>query len=858
MAYPDNLTRAETRARAELIHTHAYRLEIDLTGRHVADPDTQFSSTATITFTARRDGALHVDLVGEAVTSASLDSRPLDPAGFASSRLPLEVTAGDHELTVSAVFRYSRTGEGLHRFMDPADGRSYLYTQFEPANARRVYPCFEQPDLKATFSTTVHAPETWTVISNGAERARTATGDGNATWEFAETARVSTYLTALVAGDYHRVETSYAGAGGEVPMALVCRRSLAEHLDAERLFAITQQGFGVFEEHFGVPYPFGKYDQVFVPEYNGGAMENIGCVTIRDDYVFRSRVTPASYQVRDDTLLHELSHMWFGDLVTMAWWDDLWLKESFATWAANYALAELADDPDEAWAGFTNGFKTWAFRQDQLPSTHPIAADIVDLEAVEENFDGITYAKGASVLQQLVAFVGRPGFLAGARAYFAQHAYRNTTLADLLAALEQTSDRDLSHWSAEWLETTGVNTLRPVVETAADGTITAFAVQQTATASAPTLRSHRIAIGLYDRGGDGLLRRTERTETDVTGASTPVPQLVGRTRPALILVNDDDLTYAKLRLDPYSLATVRSGLAEISSPLARAVCWAAAWDMCRDAELAAADYVELVLSAVATESDHTAVRSTLQQGLQAARHYTPRARRPAVLLRWQQGVGDLLAAAAAGSDHQLALAKAFPMAAEDEAAADRLQGWLEDRDVPEGLAIDPELRWSVVVALARLGRLDANAIAAEEERDKTITGAQQAVAARAARPTAPAKAEAWDLAVHSDSVPNGKHQAACLAFWQRGQADVLEPYAEAYLTAAADISANRGGWQGRGHALRSNVLRYLFPVPEDLQPFLVRLDAWLAEQDLSESVHRTITECRDNALRALRCQTAGG
>ena len=304
-------------------------------------------------------------------------------------------------------------------------------------------------------------------------------------WEFAETAPISTYLTALVAGDYHRVEQSYRAAAGELPMAILCRQSLAEHLDADRIFRITPDGFGVFERHFAFPYPFGKYDQVFVPEYNGGAMENVGCVTVRDEYVFRSRATPAAYVARDDTLLHELSHMWFGDLVTMRWWDDLWLKESFATWASNFASSELADDPATAWASFTNGFKSWAYRQDQLPSTHPIAADMVDLEAVEQNFDGITYSKGASVLVQLVAFVGRDAFLAGLRRYFAEHAYGNTELADLLRALESASGRDLSSWSAQWLETTGVNTLRADFALAADGTFERFAVQQSADSRAP-------------------------------------------------------------------------------------------------------------------------------------------------------------------------------------------------------------------------------------------------------------------------------------------------------------------------------------------------------------------------------------
>ena len=856
--YPDNLTRAEARARSELISTDRYQVDVDLTGAGGEQTETQFRSVSTLAFTGRRNGALFIDLIGDAVVNAQLDGSELDPASFADSRLPLEVTEGEHELRVEALCRYSRTGEGLHRFVDPADGRSYLYTQFEPADARRVFACFDQPDLKARFGFTVRAPEGWTVISNGPELGRRAVGDGTAVWEFADTQRISSYLTALVAGDYFRVDQSFRSRAGEIPAAILCRQSLAEFLDADRIFRITQDGFGVFESHFDFPYPFGKYDQVFVPEYNGGAMENVGCVTLRDEHVFRSRVTPAAYQVRDDTILHELSHMWFGDLVTMRWWDDLWLKESFATWASNFASSELAADPATAWASFTNGFKGWSYRQDQLPSTHPIAADMVDLEAVEQNFDGITYAKGASVLVQLVAFVGREAFLEGIRSYFAEHAYGNTELADLLRALAGPSGRDLSGWSAQWLETTGVNTLRTDFDLDADGKFTRFALVQSAVPEHPTLRDHRIAIGLYaafDQPEGSVLRRAGRVELDVSGPRTKVPELTGLQQPDLVLLNDDDLSYAKVRLDPRSLATVLDGLPQLESPLARAVCWASTWDMCRDGELRAADYAELALRGIATETDHVAVDSVLAQAASAIRHYSPPAQRAGLYVRWQAGLEDLLSDAAPGSDHQLAIAKAYPLAAQDERAVARLQGWLIGEGLPDGLRIDPELRWSVVRQLARLGRMDAVGIDAERQRDQTITGSEQAAAARAARPTAEAKEEAWRLATESDDVPNGTQRAVCLAFWQRGQHEVLAPYVEGYLATAAAISRSENGWAKRGNSLRTNVLRFLFPSPRDLAPFVERLDAWRAETPLIESVRRSIEEGRDNTLRALHCQT---
>ncbi|HEX8487916.1 MAG TPA: aminopeptidase N, partial [Propionibacteriaceae bacterium] len=659
--FPDNLTRSEARARSELLDTHTYRVLVDLSGRDVAEPDATFVSTTEIAFTARDAGSTHLDLIGDGVRSARLDGALLDPGSFADSRLPFEVTPGPHRLEVVAVCRYSRSGEGLHRFVDPADQLTYLYTQFEVADARRVFACFEQPDLKARFSVSVVAPQHWTVISNGAQAAVAPAGEGCRRWDFEETRPLSTYLAAVVAGEYTAVSRSYQGRGGEVSMSLLCRRSMADHLDADRIFSTTTTGFGVFEESFDYPYPFGKYDQVFVPEYNGGAMENAGCVTLRDDYLFRSRVTQASYEARDNTILHELSHMWFGDLVTMRWWDDLWLKESFAEFASHFSLSQSGDDAEHPWVAFCNSRKNWAYRQDQLPSTHPIATDMVDLEAVELNFDGITYAKGASVLRQLVAFVGLEEFLTGVRAYFRDHAYGTTELTDLLTALQEASGRDLSRWASEWLEQAGVNTLRPVVELDQSGRYRSFAIEQCAPERWPTLRSHRIAVGCYELT-DGSLRRTRRIEIDVTGARTDVAELVGVRRPDLVLVNDDDLTYAKVRLDDRSTETLVERLHQIESPLARAVAWGAAWDMCRDAELPARTYVELALTGVAGESDLTAVGSVLTQGLKAAADLSPPAEAPSLLRHWEQGLWGLLADAVPGSDHQVALAKAYALA----------------------------------------------------------------------------------------------------------------------------------------------------------------------------------------------------
>ncbi|GAA2099460.1 aminopeptidase N [Microlunatus panaciterrae] len=856
MVFPANLTRDEARARARLISTQSYELLVDLTGRDLEQPEKTFVSTATVRFTASSAQRSHIDLIADRVLTASLNGVDLDPAGFVDSRLPFEAAAGANELTVTAVLNYSRSGLGLHRFVDPADQRVYLYSQFETSEARRVFACFEQPDLKASYTVSVLAPADWTVISNGPESGRVQHEGGVAQWDFATTEPISTYLVGVVAGEYAVLTDSYTGMKGPIPMSLLCRRSLTQHLDADRILATTRRGFDVFEAQFDYPYPFAKYDQAFVPEYNIGAMENVGCVTLRDEYLFRSRKTAAAYESRDNTILHELAHMWFGDLVTMRWWDDLWLKESFAEWASHFAQSETAGDPAHAWASFCNGRKTWAYRQDQLPSTHPIAADMVDLEAVELNFDGITYAKGASVLRQLVAFVGRDAFLAGARRYFAEHAFGNTELADLLTALEQPSGRDLSGWSSEWLEKAGVNTLRARFSTDAEGRFTTFSVEQTAPALWPTLRSHRLAIGLYELQ-QGALVRVQRIETDISGASTKITELVGLRQPDLVLVNDDDLTYAKVRLDDRSLRTLINSIHRMDSPLARAVCWGASWDMCRDAELRAADYVELVLRGVVAESDLTAVGAMLRQGRQAVASYTPPERRDAVATRWETGLLEQLESAAAGSDHQLALARALALAARSAAAADRLTAWLHGTGVPDGLAVDTDLRWALVTALARLGRMDDADLAAELTTDNTIAGAEHAAEARAARPTTAAKADAWALAVDGDDIANETQRSICQGFWQSDQDDVLAPYVDRYLAEAEKISAGEGIWRTKAMSLRDNVLTLLFPgqgiTPERLQ----QIDSWLATAQLSDSVRRIVDERRDDAARALRCQAAG-
>ena len=511
---------------------------------------------------------------------------------------------------VDAVGLYTNTGEGLHRFVDPVDDAVYLYSQFETADAKRLFACFDQPDLKARFTMTVTAPADWQVVSNGATTS-TEPGPGGATvHRFATTEPMSTYVTALVAGPYYVVRDHHDG----IDLGIFCRSSLAQHLDADRLFTETKQGFDFFHGAFGIRYPFGKYDQLFVPEFNAGAMENAGAVTFKEDYVFRSRVTGYLYERRCETILHEMAHMWFGDLVTMRWWDDLWLNESFATWASVVAQVS-ATEYSNAWTTFANVEKSWAYVQDQLPSTHPIAADMVDLAAVEVNFDGITYAKGASVLKQLAAYVGFEEFLTGLRAYFEAHAFGNATLVDLLTALEETSGRNLQAWADAWLKTTGLNTISADLDVDDAGVITRFEIVQSGAApGAGERRPHRLAVGIYDRDDAGQLVRTQRVELDVVdGAHRGSRTWSGVDRGALVLLNDDDLTYCKARLDPTSLSTVIDGIAQVTESLPRTLLWSAVWEMTRDALMRARDFVTLAVRGMGTEDQIGVLQRVLAQ-----------------------------------------------------------------------------------------------------------------------------------------------------------------------------------------------------------------------------------------------------
>ena len=853
-----NLTREEARTRAELLDVDSYDVQLDLT----TGSTTTFRSTTTLRFRCRRPGAeTFADLVGAQVHELSLNGSPLDPAAvYGDQRLRLTDLQAENELRVVADMRYSHTGEGLHRFVDPADDRVYLYSQCEVPDARRIYATFEQPDLKSVFTFTVTAPSHWKVVSNAPTPSPEDRGDGTAVWRFPTTERMSTYITAIVAGEYHEVLDTYSGKHGDISLGHYCRQSVVPYLDTDELVRITRQGFDFFEEAFDYPYPFHKYDQLYVPEFNNGAMENAGCVTLRDEYLPRSKQARWFYEQRANTILHEMAHMWFGDLVTMKWWDDLWLNESFAEWAATHA-SSMATEYAEAWTGFANNRKNWAYRQDQLPSTHPIAADNYDLEAVEVNFDGITYAKGASVLTQLVAYVGLEQFLEGLRGYFKKHAFGNSEFSDLLTALEAASGRDdLDGWASAWLQTSGVNVLSSEFTVDDDGAFASFAVRQSADPEFPTLRPHRIRIGLYDRDGDRIVRR-HVVETDVTGELTEVAELVGQRQPDLILLNDDDLTYAKIRLDERSLATVRESVAAIESSLARALCWSAAWDMTRDAELAAGDFVTMVLNGLGQETDDTAAKQLPVYVEIAINQFAHPSKRAELRTRWEQGFRRLLEQAAPGSDHQLTFLKTFAgthgkrippssySGAGRSAEAMRfLAGLLDGSESLPGLEIDTDLRWILLTALASTGYVDRARIEEELSRDNTISGQENAAGALAALPDAEAKREAWDKGAVREDVANETQRHVAYVFDTAGQESTLAPFLEEYLRVADTI------WEKRGTQIASTALEYMFPRALTSEETLRTVDAWLESSPANPAAKRYVREGRADIVRALRAQ----
>ena len=850
-----NLTRAEAEARASIVSTETYKVVLDLT----TSEDT-FRSTSTVAFTATPGESTFIDLIAPTVHSIILNGEELDPAAhFADSRIELPNLAEHNTLTVVADCAFMNTGEGLHRFIDPEDGEVYLYSQFEVADTRRVYAVFEQPDLKAEFTFTVTAPEHWHVLSNSPSTKKTAEGSiviadttrGLATWEFSPTTRLPCYVTAIVAGPYHEVVGSLESRKGTISANVYCRTALAPYLDADVILGDTQQGFTFYEDKFGMDYPFEKYDQIFVPEFNAGAMENAGCVTFLEDYVFRSKPSQARVERRTVTVLHELAHMWFGDLVTMKWWNDLWLNESFAEFTSTLATVNNTKWVNN-WVTFNSLEKSWAYRQDQLPSTHPIMAEIRDLEDVEVNFDGITYAKGASVLKQLVYWVGEDEFFAGVAEYMRKHHHGNATLNDLLVELEKSSGRDLAAWSDVWLQKAGVTTLRPVIETDDAGTITRFAVAQEVPDEWPTQRPHRLVIGGYDMVY-GLLARTESVEMDIDGELTEVPALVGKKLPALVLVNDDDLAYAKVRLDENSLATAVEHLRELDA-LPRSMVLSAAWDMTRDGEMPARQFIDLVLGNIGAETESSTVLVLLRQLATALGLYTAPSAADTATENAADALWRLALEAESGSDSQLQFVRAFASLASTDAQLDNVEALVDDKLHFDGLTVDTDLAWDLLISLVAGGRVGELAIELLLGKDATASGHRRAAHAKAALPGAESKRAAWDALINAPEgkdLPNALQTETTGGFNHVHDVAILEPYVDEYFAMLRRI------YKDKTNEMASNLIEGLYPVEQagrvlDLQD---KADAWLAENaDAHDALKRLVIEGRDGVRRALEAQ----
>jgi aminopeptidase N len=835
------LPRSEARERAELIDGVSYVIELDLT-RGLE----RFGFDGQVEFGARRMGAQSfIEAEAESVDLIECNGERLPESLWNGRRIQLPALAERNSLRVRGEARYDRSGLGLHLSQDPSDGSVYIYADLEPYEAHRVFPCFDQPDLKGTFRLRVRAPHSWLVVSaEPGQPEDMDPEDGCRWWSFPPTIPLAPYVIGIAAGPFHEVR---ALAGG-IPVGLYCARSLVQYLDADAILEVTRQGLEYYQQAFRIPYPFSKYDQVFCPEKVNGAMESPGCVTITDTMLWRGRATPRQLSVRADLILHEMAHMWFGNLVTMRWWDDIWLNESFATLMATLA-ADAATRFRDSWVVLATGFKPSARAQDQRSTSHPVASHIDDVADVRAAFDRITYEKGASVLRQLVAWVGEANFFAGLRTYLEKHREGNAEFADLVGALSVASGRDVAGWAEGWLTTVGVNTLRCEVAGGAPGSgqpCSDVAVVQTAAEAQPVLRAHRIRLGLFDWVGEALDRVGEM-ELDVEGERSPVAELSGSVLPPLLLPNDGDLTYAKIRLDPASLRIAVGNLSAIPDNLARAVIWDSAWDTVCDAELPAHRFAAMVAAHIAREADTSLLTAVLANVMRAIRLYGAPRRAKAQEAELCRVAEEALAAAEPGADRQLVWLLAFAGLATTEEQIQRCRAFLEDRGLPRGINLDLELRWSLVQALAARGAAGQAEIAALQASDASSTGRMRAGAAQAARPTAEAKAAAFarltdpectveEARFIASAVSGVRHEELLLPHAQR----LPETLDEIMRTRGAEFTIELGNW-----------LPLSFPPSPEL---VQRCRQNLSRAELDPELRRIFQTILEDAERRLRAR----
>ncbi|HUN36499.1 MAG TPA: aminopeptidase N [Trebonia sp.] len=844
----DDITRSQTARRARLLRLREHHITLDLTrGEEV------FGSESVIRFDCAQPGASsHADLIATRVLAITLNGEPLDPAAsYDGSRVTLPRLRASNELRVVADCAYTRTGTGVHRSTDPADGGVHVYGKFTPAYARTAFACFEQPDLKVPFTITVTAPAHWTVLSNQppAGGRQPAAGGGRppaATHRFLATVPLPTFATTFVAGDFHVSRSTHVTpAGQQIPLELACRASLADQVDPAAVFDVTRAGLDFYSGLLGVDYPYLKYGHAFVPEFSAGATEDPGCVLMSESFLPAAGKSAADAEMRTMVILHEMAHMWFGNLVTMQWWDDLWLSESFAEFCGHDASVRLGLFPD-AWATFSVSRKAWGIAQDRLPSSHPVAASPATLSEAIANFDGISYAKGAAVLRQLSAYVGEDAFFAGIGDYLRAHAHGNARLPDLLSAVagRAGAGKELAAWSTAWLETAGPNTLRPALSAGPSGSLTSLAVLQEAPAAHPVLRPHRVSVGLYTLADDGSLVRTGGAEADVAGPRTEVPALAAAPRPDLVLLNDDDRGYVAVRFDPRSLRTALSFAGRVTDPAARAVIWNALMDMTQQAELSVTAFTD----AVARGMEHEPSDAVLQALLGRAETMIARLAAPDAAVACKGTLAELAArqlpAATAGSDHQRAWALLLARTAVTADQLDLVAALLDGTGVPAGLDLTDELQWALLRRLAAAGRAGDAQIDAMLASDQTGTGQREAAACRAAIGDAAHKDAAWQLLTGGTlGAPSAALVARAMLLPEH--AGLLGDFPDRYAEALPGIWATSAG------TIRVLLGEILFPYPVISPGLLARLDAMIKEATDSGLI-RLLAEQRDIAERTLR------
>jgi len=837
-----NISRSEALERSSHLSIDSYEVFLDVTGTGET-----FFARSTVTFNCNEIGySTFIDTMALRVISATLNGSPVITNGFDGQTIYLANLQSENILVLEVESLYSKTGEGLQKSIDPADNETYLYSQGETAHIRNMYPCFDQPDLKATFTLSVLAPQNWEVISNNPVKDTRLDGDAKF-WQFTTTPRISTYITAVVAGPYSHVHDEYVGQK-VVPLGIYCRKSLAENVDPAEIFQLTKEGFAYFEKIFGLAYPFEKYDQVAVVDFNWGAMENAGVVTFREDLlVFRSRVTERRREQRAHVILHEMAHMWFGNMVTMFWWDDLWLNESFAEWTSFLALVEGTRFKD-GWTSFIIDDKSWAFDQDQLVSTHPIAVDMVDIHAVDANFDGISYAKGSAVLHQLSAYVGRDNFIKGLRQYFEKFAWQNTKLSDLLTELKSTSGRDLDAWSGTWLKTAGINTMYPLLEES-NGVYTKVALKQvapTVPAGSQEVRPHRIAVALYDLV-DGQLVIRKRTEIDASGEISELPEFVNEKVADLFLINDGDLAYTKIRFDQRSIDTLKSHLGDIVDPIARTLAWIAVWDMWRDAEISTHDFTQLVLQGLKSEILINLIAGLGADLISNVEIHSDPARRNDLRAEMSSQIEVVLRHAVSGSDSQLQLARIYATLSITPTQIEFVRSML-DGGLP-GLVVDRDLRWFFAVTLANRGVITRDEIDSILAQDQTITGELSHAEAIAALPDPVIKAETWQQLL-GNQLSTSKRSALSSGFMSVRQIDLLSAYVDPYFDSLLHM------WNNTSFEVASKSVKLLYPRYIISQDTLDKSDAWMdgAGKSAPDVLRRLVSEGRDSLARSLKIQ----